>query len=146
MAMPPEWDSVLERLEHHRALLLGRATDELTYSIPILAAPPAADAFGHHQRQLYTTVERLHDGLQAMRLDERLLVYEFEWGGQVLPRLGVTVEHLEELIDRYVSAAHGLDIWAPGEGGVLEAIRAYLRRLARATFPAGVGARPEAGP
>lgn len=136
MSITTDWDEVLEALEHNRALILGKAADEITYTIPMLAVPrTAADAFAHHQRQMYESVERLHDSLQALRLHERLLLDEFKWAAEALPRWGVTAEHLEELIDCYLRTAQVVASWKPEELRVLEAIRDYLRDIARTTFP-----------
>lgn len=137
MTPAADWAPVLARLERYRALVLGMAAEELTYSLPMLAVPPTAgDPLAQHQRQMYATVERLHDALQAVQLSEQLLVHEFTWGAQVLPRWGVRVEHVEEMIDRYIGAAGAGGAWSPAELAVLEAIRAYLRGVARAAFAA----------
>lgn len=136
MPIAADWDPVLEALDQNRALLLGQSADQLTYTIPMLGVPrTAADPFAYHQRHMYENVERLHDSLQTVRLDERLLTYEFEWAAETLSRWGFTAGHLEELIDCYVSTAQAIGSWRPGELRVLEAIRSYLRGIARATFP-----------
>ncbi|NTU79669.1 MAG: hypothetical protein HGA45_09730 [Chloroflexales bacterium] len=147
MSIPAQWDAVLDALEQHRAMLLGRVADELTYTIPLLAVPPAvADFAAVHQRQMAATVARLHDGLQAARLHEQLLVYEFAWGAQALSRWGVMAEHLAQLIDTYIQAALALDSWAPEARGILEELRDYLHGLAHRTFPLHAETRsPEDG-
>lgn len=143
MTTEASWEPVLATLDHYRALLLGRVADQLTYTVPMLGVPPTAeDPIAHHQRQMYLCVERLHDGLQAARLNEQLLVHEFEWASDALTRWGVTAEHLDELIDRYVSTALAIGSWRPAERAVLEAIRAYLREIARRCFPADEGTGP----
>lgn len=143
MSIPAQWDAVLDALEQHRAVLLGRVADELTYTIPLLAVPPAvADFAAVHQRQMAATVARLHDGLQAARLHEQLLVHEFAWGAAVLPRWEVTAAHLAQLIDTYIQAALTLRSWEPEARAVLNELRDYLHGIARRTFPPGEEPRP----
>lgn len=137
MTIPPRWDAALATLDQYRSALLGHVADQLTFTVPLLAVPPtAADPAGHHQRQMYASVARLHDSLQAARLHEQLLVHELAWAGQVLPRWGVSVEHLMLLIDTYVSSAQALGTWGPEEREVLEEIRGYLHQLALTAFRA----------
>lgn len=146
MSIAVGWEAVLTRLEHNRALLLGTVADELTYTLPMLAVPQtAADPVAYHQRQIYATVERLHDSLQAVALSEQLLAHEFAWAAQSLPRLGVSAEHLAQMIDGYVSAARSIGTWGPGERAALEEIRAYLRGLVSTVFQAGEGPQPAQG-
>lgn len=136
MTSDPSWEPVLAKLDHYRTLILGRVADQLTYTIPMLGvAPISSDPLADHQGQMYATVARLHDGLQAARLNEKLLVQELEWAAEVLPRWGVTAAHFTDMVDRYVSTAQAVGDWGGQERQVLEAIRAYLRELARASFP-----------
>jgi hypothetical protein len=134
------WEPVLVRLEEFRAVLLGQVAEELTFSVPLLSIPPqAADPAGYHQRQMVATAARLHDSLQSARLDEQLLVYEFVWAAQVLPRWGVCVEDFEQLVDAYLSSAEQLGTWKDAERVVLEEMRGYLLRLTVTTFSLSEG-------
>lgn len=143
MSLPARWDVVLTRLEQERAVLLGQVADELTYTIPLLAVPPTAPDFAaYHQRQMLATVERLHDNLQAARLNEQLLVHEFAWAARVLPRWGVTAEHLATVIDTYVQIARTLATWEPEALELLEELRSYLHQVARMAFPVSAESVP----
>lgn len=138
MSALSRWGDIIAALELHRAALIGAVADELTFTIPLLAVPPtAADPAGHHQRQMAETVARLHDILQAARLDEQLLVHEVVWAARVLPRWGVDATHVDQLIDSYHAKVLVLGSWGDAERAALEELRAYLHQLAATAF-AGV--------
>lgn len=135
MTISALWDEVLETLDALRAPLIGLVADDLTYTLPMLAIPENTfDLLGLQQRHMLTTVARLHDALQAARLNWGLISYEYEWAAQSLPRFGVTEQHQQILLESYFATALKLRSWQPHEQGALAAIQKELSRILRSSW------------
>lgn len=129
--------AVANALEARREEIGALVADSLAYALPMVGLSPALEdrAARHHER-MRTTAQRFHQAVQTgVLFDWSMVAHEFSWGGRVLPRHGVTADHLQTLIDTYFQAAATLP-WGEEERAALERIAAKVRALAAQEFAA----------